>query len=149
MVFPHTNSGQGINHQFPPYAPLAAKATFAIPEKQHDKLSSQLTTGVHLGLTTGKKAFIIFNPTTCRVHESCNIHLFEGALDSKCVTIKIPRVDSPSHVVEMMKLNDEGEAGGDGAKNKEGEVEVRGDDEGEAVVSSGQSPLSVEPRQSR
>src|SRR5260370_7134412 len=139
MVFPHTNSGQGINHQFPPYAPLAAKATFAIPEKQHDKLSSQLTTGVHLGLTTGKKAFTIFNPTTCRVHESCNIHLFEGALDSKCVTIKIPRVDSPSHVVEMMKLNDKGEAGADGAENEEGEAEVRGDHKVKVLVLIGTS----------
>src|SRR5260370_24647264 len=57
---------------------FSCKATFFIPEKQCNKLSSQSTTGIHLGLATGKKAFIIYDPTTHRIHKSHDIH-FEGS----------------------------------------------------------------------
>src|SRR5260370_42175591 len=47
---------------------FGCKATLAIPEKQCDKLSSHSITAIHLGLAIGKKAFIIYDPTTCRIH---------------------------------------------------------------------------------
>src|SRR6266850_179257 len=40
MGFPHTNSGQGINHQFPPYAPLAAKPP--LPSLRNSVISCQV-----------------------------------------------------------------------------------------------------------
>src|SRR5260370_22232183 len=57
---------------------FGCKATLAIPKKHHDKLSSCLITGIHLRLIIGKKVFIIYNPTTCKIHESCDVHFFEG-----------------------------------------------------------------------
>src|SRR5260370_12542981 len=56
---------------------FGCKATLAIPEKQHNKLSSHSITGVHLGLATGKKAFVLYDPITQRIHESHDIHFFE------------------------------------------------------------------------
>ena len=61
MVFPHTNSGWEIYHQFLPYVPFGCKSTLAIPKKTQDKLSSHSSTGFHLGLAIGKKALIIYN----------------------------------------------------------------------------------------
>ena len=70
------------------------------PEKQCNKLGSHSITGFHLGLAIGKKAFVIFDPSTHQLHESHNVHFFEGTTNSECITIEIPEVDSPSHVME-------------------------------------------------
>ena len=59
--------------------------------------------GVHLGLAIGKKAFIIYNPNTHRVHESRDVHFFKGSTESECVTIEVPDVESGSHVVQRDK----------------------------------------------
>src|SRR5260370_19002853 len=53
---------------------FGCKATLAIPEKHHDKLSSCSITSIHLSLIVCKKVFIIYNPTTCTIHELCNVH---------------------------------------------------------------------------
>src|SRR5260370_14904096 len=57
------------------------KVTIAIPEKQHNKLSSHSITSIHLGLVIGKKAFVIYDPITQQIHESRDVHFFEGSLD--------------------------------------------------------------------
>jgi hypothetical protein len=56
--------------------------------------------GIHLGLATGKKAFIVYNPNTHRVHESQDVHFFEGSTQLERVTIEVPKVESGSHVVQ-------------------------------------------------
>src|SRR5260370_23145967 len=78
---------------------FGCKATLSIPTKHHNKLSSHLITGLHLGLIVGKKAFIIYDPTTCKIHKSHDIHFFEGTTDSDRVMIEIPAVESLSHIV--------------------------------------------------
>ena len=62
---------------------FGCKATLTIPDKHHDKLSSCSMTGIHLGLAVGKKAFMIYDPATSRVHESCDVHFFEGMPESE------------------------------------------------------------------
>src|SRR5260370_28383332 len=62
---------------------FGCKATLAIPEKHCDKLSSHSITGIHLGLVVGKKAFIIYNPTTHKIHKLHDIHFFKGTTDSE------------------------------------------------------------------
>jgi len=96
-------------------------------------------TGIHLGLAVGKKAFMIYNPATNRVHESHNIHFFEGMPESKQVMIKVPGVDSPSHIVE------EGSDGGDGDDDVEASHEgIQGEVEGNGNGETGNEGL-VEP----
>jgi hypothetical protein len=47
----------------------------------------------------GKKAFIIYEPQTRKVHESRDIHFFEdGRNDSERVTIEVQSLDSQTHV---------------------------------------------------
>jgi len=122
---------------------FGCKATLAIPEKHHDKLSSCSITSIHLRLIVGKKVFIIYNPTTCKIHELHDIHFFEGTTDSEQVMIKIPMVESLSHVVddEMIGLDDGVEAGGDGVESDGEKVEAGGDDDAGAEVLSGQTPI--------
>jgi hypothetical protein len=79
---------------------FGCKATLAVPENQWDKLASRSITGVHLGLAVGKKAFIIYDPNTRRIHESRDVHFFEGSTESERVTIEVPEVESGSHVVQ-------------------------------------------------
>ncbi len=79
---------------------FGCKATLAIPEKHRDKLVSQLISGLHIGLALGKKAFLIFNPDTRQIHESCDVHFFEGSSESEHVTIEIPDMESQLHVVD-------------------------------------------------
>ncbi len=125
---------------------FGCKATLSIPKKHHDKLSSHLITGIHLGLIVGKKAFIIYDPTTCKIHKSHDIHFFEGTTDSERVMIEIHAVESSSHVVddETIGLDDGVEAGGDGVESDGEKVDAGGDDDVGAEVSSGQMP--IEPR---
>src|SRR5260370_42268753 len=59
------------------------KATIAIPEIQCNKLSSHSITGIHLGLVVSKKAFVIYHPITQQIHESHDVHFFEGLPDSE------------------------------------------------------------------
>src|SRR5258708_2303866 len=95
------------------------------PDKHRDKLSSHSMTGIHLGLAVGKKAFVIYNPVTNRVHETHDVHFFEGMPESEQVMIEVPGVDSPSHVVE------EGSDGGNGDNDAEASCEgVHGEAEG-------------------
>ena len=70
-----------------------------IPDKQCDKLANCSITGLHLGLAIGKKAFIIYDPLTKWIHESHDIHFFEGSSDSKHVTIEVLGIELPTHVV--------------------------------------------------
>ncbi len=121
---------------------FGCKATLTIPDKHHDKLSSCSMTGIHLGLAVGKKAFMIYDPATSRVHESCDVHFFEGMPESEWVTIEVPSVDSPSHVVE------EGSDGGDGDDDVEASHEgIQGEVEGNGDGETGNEGL-VEPWQS-
>ena len=64
--------------------------------------------------------------------------------DSKQVTIEVPSVDSPSHVVDnqTVKLN-EVEAGGDGVESDGEKGEDSADMDAGDVVSSGQSPCPL------
>jgi transposase InsO family protein len=43
---------------------FGCKASVAIPKRQHTKLEGRSTTGIHLGLAIGKKAFLIYDPLT-------------------------------------------------------------------------------------
>jgi len=116
---------------------FGCKATIAVPEKQHDKLSSHSITGVHLGLAIGKKAFIVYNPTTQRVHKSQDVHFFEGMPESKCVTIEVPDVDSPSHShVKMKPLGIKVDA--------DAEEEINGKDDGGLGKGSDEINVDVE-----
>ena len=58
--------------------------------------------------------------------------------------IKIPGVDSPSHIVDN-GTSEKGEAGGDGVKSKGGNGDDSGDVGGDGDVSSELSPLPIEP----
>ena len=40
----------------------------------------------------------MYDPTTQKVHESQDVHFFEGMPESKSITIEVPDVDSPLHV---------------------------------------------------
>ncbi len=125
---------------------FGCKATLAVPKKQCDKLVSQSISGLHLGLAPGKKAFLVFDPNTHRIHESCNVHFFEGSPNSECVTIEIPDVESQSHVV---RSDGKPDADNDVEGNLEGNVEGGGvhvDEGGDDEVLSGQMP--IEPHQS-
>ena len=62
---------------------FGCKATVTVPEKQRNKLASCSITGIHLGLTVGKKAFVVYDPSTQRVHESRDVHFFKGMPDSE------------------------------------------------------------------
>src|SRR5258708_4485080 len=122
---------------------FGCKVTLTIPDKQCDKLANHSITGLHLGLAIGKKAFIIYDLLTKRIHESHNVHFFEGSSDSECVTIEVLGMESPTHVVH----------GSNDVTSTEGRIEERdkegGDDvdgDGDAEEMSG--PLAVEPRRS-
>jgi hypothetical protein len=82
---------------------FGCKATLAVPEKGRDKLASRSITGIHLGLAIGKKAFVIYDPSTHKVHKSRDVHFFEGSPESERITIEIPKVESQSHVVQKAK----------------------------------------------
>ncbi len=91
-------------------------------------------------------AFLVFDPNTHRIHESCNVHFFEGSPNSECVTIEIPDVESQSHVV---RSDGKPDADNDVEGNLEGNVEGGGvhvDEGGDDEVLSGQMP--IEPHQS-
>src|SRR5258708_2363945 len=108
---------------------FGCKASLAIPDKQHNKLSSCSISGYDLGLAIGKKAFVMYDPNTRRVHKSRDIHFFEGMSDSEQVMIEVPGVESPSHVVE--KGRDDGNDVEVSHEDIEGKVE--GDEEEEKV----------------
>ncbi len=117
--------------------------TLTIPDKQCDKLANCSITGLHLGLAIGKKAFIIYDLLTKQIHESHNVHFFEGSSDSECVTIEVPGMESPTHVVH----------GSNDVTSTEGRIEERdkeavddGDGDGDAEETSG--PLPIEPHRS-
>ncbi len=119
---------------------FGCKATLTIPDKQRDKLANRSITGLHLGLAIGKKAFIIYDLLTRRIHESRDVHFFEGSSDSEHVTIEVPGMESPTHVVH----------GSDDVTSTEGRIEERdkegvdeGNGDGDAEETSG--PLPVEP----
>src|SRR5258708_18557486 len=122
---------------------FGCNATLAIPKKQRDKLGNRSISGLHLGLALGKKAFLVYDPNTCRIHKSCDVHFFEGSPNSECVTIEIPDVESQSHVVEG-----DGESGADNdvegnvGGNGEGEV-THVDEGGKDEVSSGPMPMEL------
>ena len=43
---------------------FGCKATVTVLEKQRNKLASRSITGIHLGLAVGKKAFVVYDPST-------------------------------------------------------------------------------------
>src|SRR5258708_24786250 len=78
---------------------FGCKVTLTIPDKQCNKLANCSITGLHLGLAIGKKAFIVYDPLTKWIHESHDVHFFEGSSNSECVTIEVLGMESPTHVV--------------------------------------------------
>ena len=132
---------------------FGCKASLTIPDKQCNKLLGCSISGYHLGLAIGKKAFVMYDPNTQRVHESHDVHFFEGMSDSEQVTIEVPGVESPSHVVEKGRDDGDdvevgcedivGEVEGDEEEEKGDEEEEKGDEEEEK---GDEGP--VEPQQS-
>ena len=79
---------------------FSCKATLHIHCDLHQKLDDCSIPSIHLGIPQGKKAFLVYNPKTHKVHELRDIHFVEDKEDvSECVTIQVESVDSPSHVV--------------------------------------------------
>src|SRR5258708_7763767 len=64
---------------------FGCKVILTIPDKQHNKLANRSITGLHLSLAIGKKAFIIYDLLTKQIHESHNVHFFEGSSNSEDV----------------------------------------------------------------
>jgi hypothetical protein len=111
---------------------FGCKATLAVPEKQRTKLASRSISGIHLGLAVGKKAFIIYDPNTRKIHKSRDVHFFEGSLDSEHVTIEVPEVQSGSHIVQMEK-GVEGQRA-EGQREEEGATDIVEEEDGEPEV---------------
>ena len=101
--------------------------------------------GIHLGLAVGKKAFVMYDPTTHRIHKSCNIHFFKGMLDSEQVTIEFPDSDSPLHVEpDMTNAEDDiGDNDGKDVRIENGYSKKEDDAGGDVVVLSGQPPIAL------
>jgi hypothetical protein len=77
--------------------------------------------GVHLGLAVGKKAFLVYKPHTRKIHESHDVHFFEGSPESERIVIEIPDTD-------MRVTQDNGSEG-----MKEGIVGENIEDMGEVI----------------
>ncbi len=87
-----------------------------------------------------KKAFIIYDPLTKQIHELHDVHSFEGSSDSECVTIEVPGIESPTHVVHG---NDD-ETSTNGKDEEKGEKGVE-DGDGNAGAEEMSGPMPVEP----
>src|SRR5260370_36901010 len=48
---------------------FSCKATLHIHCDHHCKLDDHSIPGIHLGLAQGKKAFLVYNPKSCKIHE--------------------------------------------------------------------------------
>ena len=79
---------------------FGCKATIHTHCDLHNKLDNHSTPGIHLGIAQGKKAFLVYNPQTCKVNELRDVHFFEkDKVGLEHITIKVESFDSPTHVV--------------------------------------------------
>jgi hypothetical protein len=73
---------------------FGCKATATVPSKCREKLARRSISGIHLGLAMGKKAFLVYDPNTRRIHESQDVHFVEESNEWEHVMIERPKVES-------------------------------------------------------
>ena len=79
---------------------FSCEATLHIHHNLHHKLDDHSIPGIHIGITQGKKVFLVYDPQTCKVHKSWDVHFFENTKSIlECVMIEVEPYDSPTHVV--------------------------------------------------
>src|SRR5258708_13105098 len=79
---------------------FGCEATLHIHHDLCQKLDDHSIPGIHIGIAQGKKAFLIYDPQTQKIHESRDVHFFEHKKEvSEQVTIEVESFDSPTHVV--------------------------------------------------
>ncbi len=79
---------------------FGCEATLHIHHNLCHKLDDHSIPGIHIRIAQGKKAFLVYDPQTCKVHESQDVHFFENVKSiSECVTIEVEPYDSPTHIV--------------------------------------------------
>ncbi len=79
---------------------FSCEATLHIHCNLCHKLDDCSIPGIHIGIAQGKKVFLVYDPQTCKVHKSWDVHFFKNAKSiSECVTIEVEPYDSPTHVV--------------------------------------------------
>jgi len=145
MDLPHTDSGQGINCQYPPYAPLAVKPLFLSLKNSMTSCQANRQLVSTLDSPQGRKpsSYMTLPPTGYM-----SPTMFTSLKDHQTLNKSQSRfVESPSHIVESqdISVDVDVEAGGEGDENEE----EGGNDAGveaDEVVPSGEVPM--EPRQS-
>src|SRR5258707_5160000 len=86
---------------------FGCEATLHIHRDLCNKLDDHSIPGIHIGIAQGKKAFLVYDPQTRKVHESRDVHFFENAKSiSERVTIEVEPYDSPTHVVVPTEEDD-------------------------------------------
>src|SRR5258708_4108361 len=79
---------------------FGCEATLHICHNLCHKLDDRSIPGIHIGIAQGKKAFLVYDPQTRKVHESQDVHFFKNAKSIlECVTIEVEPYDSPTHIV--------------------------------------------------
>jgi hypothetical protein len=124
---------------------FGCKVTLHIHRDLRQKLDDRSIPGIHLGLAQGKRAFLVYDPQTRKVHESRDVHFFEGAVEgSERVTIEAASPNSTTHVVVPVE-NLREEDVEDGADDEEDEERVSGEVEGRSDQEEmeGHTPESV------
>jgi len=125
---------------------FGCKATLATSKKNHDKLASHSIPRVHLGLTVSKKVFVIYDPDTCHIHESCDIHFFEGTKESECVSIEAPGEEPLTHVVGSDSLGP-GQGNGQDIQGSNGAGDGDSGGEGNSACNEDVESGVVEPEE--
>ena len=70
------------------------------------KLDNHSIPGIHIGIAQGKKAFLIYDPQTHKVHESQDDHFFENTKSIlEHVTIEVEPHGSQTHIVIPIEEN--------------------------------------------
>jgi len=120
---------------------FGCEATLHIHRDLCNKLNDHSIPGIHIGIAQGKKAFLVYDPQTRKVHESWDVHFFENAKSVlECVTIEVEPYDSPTHVVVPTEEDDVINAG-----DKDERMEV---DEEMDSPDATPEPKQSEPRRS-
>src|SRR5258708_1573789 len=79
---------------------FGCEATLHIHHDLCHKIDNHSIPGIHIGIAQGKKAFLVYDPQTCKVHKSWDVHFFKNVKSVlEHVTIEIEPYDSPTHVV--------------------------------------------------
>src|SRR5260221_4075892 len=86
---------------------FGCEATLHIHRDLCNKLDNCSIPGIHIGIAQGKKAFLVYDPQTRKVHESRDVHFFENTKSvSERVTIEVEPYDSPTHMVVPTEEDD-------------------------------------------